>query len=84
MHLKCLHLKLLQKAIQKISEKTGDLIGNKITDIIIKVSGTSPQNSSGTIRNKKENMEHDRENPKGRYISPEKWQKIIDDLILTY
>ena len=43
---------------------------------ITKVSKTLPQNNSETFTN-----EHD-EIPKGRYISPEERQKIIDDLKL--
>ena len=56
------HLKLLQKrGIQKIAEATGDLIGNKIADKIIKVSRTSPQNNSETVTNGEENIALDRE-----------------------
>ena len=36
-----------KKAIQKIAEETGDLIGNKIT----KISKTSQQNNSDTVTN---------------------------------
>ena len=49
---------------------------NKITDRITKVSKTSPQNNS------EENIEHDREIHRERYIFPEQRQKIIDDLRL--
>ena len=56
------HLKLLQKrGIQKIAEATGDLIGNKIADKIIKVSRTSPQIDSETVTNGEENIALDRE-----------------------
>ena len=42
-----MHLKLLQKrAIQKTSQANGDLVGNKITNKIKKVSRISPQNNS--------------------------------------
>ena len=37
-----------KRAIQKIVEATGDLIGNKIADSITKVSKTSLQNNSET------------------------------------
>ena len=47
-----MHLKLLQKkAIQKTAEATGDLIRNKVTDKIRRVSKTSPQNNSETNEN---------------------------------
>ena len=60
----------------KRAETTGGLIGNKISDKITRVSKTLPQNNSG------ENIEHDREKHRERYISPEQRQKIIDDLRL--
>ena len=73
-----MHLKLLQKKVtQKSVEAAGDLTGNKISDKIKRVSKTLPQNNS------KENIEHDREIHKERYISPEQRQKIIDDLRLV-
>ena len=73
-----MHLKLLQeKVTQKSAEAAGDLTGNKISDKIKRVSKTLPQNNS------KENIEHDREIHKERYISPEQRQKIIDDLRLV-
>ena len=73
-----MHLKLLQeKVTQKRAEAAGDLTGNKISDKIKRVSKTLPQNNS------KENIEHDREIHKERYISPEQRQKIIDDLRLV-
>ena len=64
--------------IQKTAEATGDLIGNKIADGITKVSKTLPQNSLEKVE-----IENDKEISKGRYISPEEEQKIIDDLRLT-
>ena len=67
-------LKIASKnSIQKKSEATGDLIGNKIADRITKVSKTSPLNNSET---------KEEEKPRERYISPEQRQKIIDDLRL--
>ena len=61
------------------------MIGNEIADAvaksydgrITKVLKTSQQNNSETIKNK-----HDKEIPKEIYVSPEKGQKIIDDLRL--
>ena len=53
------------------------MIGNKIADKVTKVSKASPQNNSKTVTN-----EHDKKTPKESYISPEKRQKIDDDLRL--
>ena len=63
--------------IQKTAEITGDLIGNKIAVKIIKVSKTSKQNNSETVKN-----ENDKEIPKERYISPEERWKIAAGLRL--
>ena len=41
-----------RRAIQKTTEPTGNLIGNKVVDRITKVSKTSPQNNS--VKNKVE------------------------------
>ena len=64
-----------RRAIQKIAEPTGDLIGNKIANKITKVSKNSQQNNSETVRN-----ENDKEIPKERYISPKQRQIIVDEL----
>ena len=53
------------------------MIGYKITNKITKVSKNSKQNNSEAVTN-----ENNKEIPKERYISPEKRQKIIDDLRL--
>ena len=66
-----------KRAIQKTAEAAGDFIVNKIAYKITKISKTSQQNNSETVKN-----EHDKEIPKERHISPEKRQKIIDDLRL--
>ena len=50
-----------KRAIQKTAETTGDLITNKIGDKIIKGSETLPQNNSGTVTNKKEDIGLNRE-----------------------
>ena len=51
-----MRLKLFQKkAIQKTSEATGDLVGNKIADKITKISKNLQQNNSETVKN-----EHDK------------------------
>ena len=47
----------------KTAEATGDLIGNKITDRIMKVSKNSHENDSETVT-----IEPDKEIPKERYI----------------
>ena len=51
------------------------MIGNKIDNKIIKFSKHLQQNNLETVAN-----ENDKEIPKERYVSPEKWQKIIDNL----
>ena len=44
-----IHLKFLQKgSLKKVAEAAGDLIGNKITDQITRVSKTSPKDNSET------------------------------------
>ena len=62
-----------KRVIQKTAEATSDLIGSKIVDKITRVSKTSPQNNS-EVNEEKILRE--------RYTSPDKRQKIIDDLIL--
>ena len=59
---------------QKTAEATGDLIGNEISE---KITKKLQQNNSETIT-----IEHDKEIPKERYISPEERQKTIDNLRL--
>ena len=66
-----------KRVIRKTEEATGDLISNKNTNRITKVSKSSVQSNSESIKN-----EHDQEISKERYISPEERQKIIDDLRL--
>ena len=66
-----------KNAIIKIAEVTGDLTGNKIVDKNLKISKTSWQDNSEAVTN-----EHGKEINKKRYISPEKRQKIINDLKL--
>ena len=64
-----------KRAIQKTSETTGDLIGNKVADKITSVSKKSPKK----LHSQNEN---EIEIPKERYISPEKRQKNIDEIRL--
>ena len=64
-----------KRAIQKTTESTGDLIGNK---------SVSKKNSTKELPNgetKKEDVEIT--TPKKRYISPEKRQQIIKELRLV-
>ena len=56
----------LKRAVQKISEATGDLIGNKIADKITSIA--KPKEKT----NKTEEI----------YVPPEKRQRIIDELRL--
>ena len=80
MHLKRSNSK---RAIQKIVEATGDLIWLIKSQInYCKISRTSPQNNSETATNEAQNIRHDKEIPKLRYISQEQIQKISDDLKL--
>ena len=53
-----------KRAIQETAEAAVDLMENKITDNIIGLSRTSPQNSSETIERETENNGVDREIPK--------------------
>ena len=62
--------------IQKISEATGDLIGNKIANKIMGVSKNRQKSNSETVAN-----EHDKEIP-NEYASPDERQGIIDELRL--
>ena len=80
-----MHLKLLEKEQfrKKQRQLTGVLIGNK-TDKITKALTSSPQNSSETVESETESTGLDREIPKERYMSPEKREQIINDLILRY
>ena len=59
------------------------MIGNKIADKITKVSRSSLQDSSETVKSETENIGIGRVIPKKRYISPKKRQTIIDNLRLT-
>ena len=53
------------------------LIRNKTANKITKVLRASPHNSSETVTNKTENIEHDKEIPEERNISPEKDRKLL-------
>ena len=70
-----------KRATQKPAEATGDLIGKKIADKITNISKKSKNNEdndkSGTGRASPKGV------PKESYISPEKRQRIIDELRLV-
>ena len=60
-----------KKILKETAKATGDLIGNKIPD---KITSASKKSQSDEVNN---------EIPKERYISPNKRQKIINELKLT-
>ena len=59
-----------RKPVQKTPKTTDDLIGNKITNKVTRISKTSPQNNPET---------NEEEILRERYISPEQRQNIVDD-----
>ena len=63
----------VKRAVKKTAEAIEDLNGSKITDKIIRIPNTWPQNNS--VTNEEEILRE-------RYISPEKRQQIINDLRL--
>ena len=67
-------------AIQKTSEETGDLVGNKIAEKSNKAAAKNPRRSKTTQID--ETSVVTKEIPKERYIRPKKQQKIIDELRL--
>ena len=64
-------------AIQKTTERTGNLTDNKIVDKITKVLKSSAPNSLEAVESKIGNVGFDREIPKERFISPEDRQKLL-------
>ena len=66
-----------ERSIQKTAEATGDLLFNKIANKVTKAPKKSQENNSETVT-----IEHDKEIPKERYISPQERQEIIDELRL--
>ena len=70
----------LKMAIQKIAEATGDLINNKVADKITSVSKSPKKFHSNEIYLIAD--ENATDIPKGRYLSPEKRQQVIDELRL--
>ena len=71
-----------KKAIQKIAEATGDLIGNNIPD---RINGNASQSASDGTSESTNTAQTDEPSvgvstgmPKERYKLPEIWQQIID------
>ena len=67
-----------KRVMWKTAETTGDLIGNKIADRIMKVSKPLPQSDLETVTN-----EHYKEIPKERNVFTEERHQMIDELRLT-
>ena len=61
-----------KRVLQKTAEGTGDLIGNKITNRITKVSNILQRNNSETVTN-----EHDKGKPKERFSMQKKDKKLF-------
>ena len=71
-----------KRAIQKVAEATGDLIGNKIAD---KITSFSKKTSTKELYNNDETKEEDVEITayNKRYISPEERKQVIEELKLV-
>ena len=67
-----------KRAIQKIAEATGDLIGNKIADKATRVFKKKFNNNNNNNNDDVELATH-----KKRYISSEERQQIIEELSLV-
>ena len=72
-----------KRAIQKIAEATGDLIGNKIAGRVTSVLKKSPTEFHSMELHSKELQNDKMEAPKRGFISPEEKQQIIDELRLV-
>ena len=68
-----------KRAIRKIAEAAGDLIGNKIADKITIAS----EESTKELPNDEAEVDVERATPKKRYKSLEERQKIIEELRLV-
>ena len=69
-----------KRTIQKRTEATGDLIGNKIAD---KITNTAKKSIKELHNNDKTEEDVEITTPKKRYISSEQRQQIIDELRLV-
>ena len=79
-----------ERAIQKVAEATGDLIGNKIADKITSVSKKSNDDDNNNSNNNNNNNNSNNNNEdveltthKKRCTSPEERQQIINELRLV-
>ena len=81
-----------KRAIQKTTEATGDLIGNKTADKITSVSKKPSNNNNNNDNNNNDDNNNNNNNNNGnieltthkeRYISPEERQQIINELRLA-
>ena len=73
-----------KRVIQETAEATGDLIDNKIANLVAKsYDGRTTKASKNSLQNNSVANEHDKEIPKKRYVSPEERQEIIDELRLN-
>ena len=70
-----------KRAIQKIAEATGDLIGNKTEDEMTSISKSPKEFHSKELHSKGD--ENEIEIPKKRYMYPEKPQQVVDELRLV-
>ena len=68
-----------KRAIQKTTEATGDLIGNKIADKITSVSKKKSNDNNNNINDDDVELT----THKKRYISPEERQQIVNELRLV-
>ena len=69
-----------KRTIQKRTEATGDLIGNKIAD---KITNTAKKSTKELHNNDKTEEDVEITTPNKRYISSEQRQQIIDELRLV-
>ena len=72
-----------KRAIQKTTEATGDLIGNKIADKITSVSKKPSNNHNKNNNNNNNDGDVEITAHKKRHISPEERQQIINKLRLA-
>ena len=78
---KLLVTKDLKRVIQETADTTEDFIGNKIVNKITKVWKISTQNTLETVPSETESIVFDDKIPKERFISTEKREHIMKELI---
>ena len=69
-----------KRAVQKIAEAAGDLIGNRIAD---KITGISKKPAKELHNNDETEKDVEITAHKKRYVSPEERQQVIDELRLN-